>query len=186
MKKILLSLFVTCWIPLANAGLGLNYGFGLPYVTQLGVNYTMGSSLTLHAGQNSLSFSSGLASVELSMPEVSALWHVFDGSFFLGAGVGSQSFKATATELFTAQTASVDVTSTVILFKGGWMWGKSDGGLWFGIDFTMVSPTSTDYEIIAPGVSTTDQVYKDAEKQAKTFASTSYTNLTVARIGYLF
>lgn len=186
MNKLLVAILITCWIPLAKAAIGVNYGFGLPYASQLGLNYTMGSSLTLHAAQNSLSISSGLASIDLSMPEISVLWHPFDGSLFIGAGLGSQKFSATATELLTSQTASVDVTSTVTLFKFGWMWGKADGGLWFGIDFTMISPSSSDIEITAPGLTTNDTAYKDVEAAAETFASTSYTNTTIARIGYLF
>lgn len=186
MNKLLVVILITCWLPVAKAAVGVSYGLGLPYTTQLGLNYTMGNSLTIHAGQNSLSISSGLASVDLSMPEASILWHPFQGSLFLGVGLGSQTFKSSATDILTSQTASVEISATTTLVKFGWMWGKADGGLWFGIDFTTVIPSTSDIEITAPGLSTSDKAYKDVESAVKQFANSSYTNTTIARVGYLF
>jgi hypothetical protein len=78
----------------------------------------------------------------------------------------------------------VDVTTT--LAKLGWMWGASNGGFWFGIDYSLVMPSNPKTTITAPGVPVTEQSYIDAVKARDDFGSTSYGNITFARFGMLF
>jgi hypothetical protein len=176
MKKLLISIAVFILInPLAKAEIGLNAGLGLPFVSQYGVNLTMGSNLTFSATYNVIDISSDKASVKLSMPEATIMWHPFSGSFFIGAGVGQEKLEVAATE---------EISNTIA--KLGWMWGKGDGGLWFGMDLAYIIPSGGDVEINAAGLPTTSKEYKDVEDAANQFGETAYINITFARLGYLF
>jgi hypothetical protein len=144
------------------------------------------NQFAVYGGYNNLSLSVGEASVNMTMPELSLQYHPFEGAFFVGLGVGSETLKAKATDALTNAEASIEVTAMTTIGKLGWMWGASDGGFWFGIDMAFVSPSGAKSTITAPGVSTTDQVYIDAQDAAKKFGETSYTSLTFLKLGYLF
>lgn len=187
MKKYLLVLVLLVGsVQSLKADVGISFGLGAPYVSQPGLDLTLGDRFSIVARANTFAIDLGEAAVDLSMPEVSVLWHPFAGSFFLGAGIGSQTLDVSATEIDTGLTASTEVSSTVMLAKLGWMWGKSNGGFWGGLDVTFISPTSSDVEIDAPGVPTDSEIYEDVESAAETFAETAYVNITFLRLGYLF
>jgi hypothetical protein len=187
MKKLLISIAVFILItPLAKAEIGLNAGLGLPFVSQYGVNLTMGSNLTFSATYNVIDISSDDASVKLSMPEATIMWHPFSGSFFIGAGVGQEKLEVAATEEISNTTVSAKVTAMTTIAKLGWMWGKGDGGLWFGMDLAYIIPSGGDVEINAAGLPTTSKEYKDVEDAANQFGETAYINITFTRLGYLF
>lgn len=170
----------------AKAGLGIQAGFGVPYVSQMGLDLTLGPKLTLSAGTNTLDISLGEASVKLAMQEVGLKWHPFAGAFFLGIGGGSQELDVEAVDFLTNGTASTNVTSTVTIAKLGWMWGKDNDGFWFGIDMAFISPSGGEVEVDATGLTATDQAYQDVIDAGEQFAETSYTNITMARLGYIF
>jgi hypothetical protein len=168
------------------AGFGANLGLGAPYISQIGLNYTHGASWTLNLHHNSLSISTGEAEADLTMPELSLNWHPFQGSFFVGFGVGKQKLAVSATDQATSVKVTADVDSSTTMAKLGWMWGKADGGFWFGFDIAYIMPSGGKVTIDAPGVSPTSQEYQDVEKAGEKFAETSYVNITFARLGYLF
>jgi hypothetical protein len=159
---------------------------GLPFVSQYGLNYTMGKNWTLSAGYNSLDISSGEAGVALTVPEVVFQWHPFGGSFYLGFGVGQETLEASATDTATSLSISAEVTATVAIAKLGWMWGKDNGGFWFGMDVAMYSPSGGEVEVDAPGVALSSEEYQDVVDAGEQFGETAYMNITFARLGYLF
>lgn len=168
-----------------GGGFGFNFGIGLPFLSQAGLNYVMSDKLSFGLSYNQLKLDSGLASVSLTLPEASINWHPFSGSFFLGLGYGSQSFLAKATETTTGESVEIKVDSTAAIGKLGWMWGASDGGLWFGIDMSVISPSGAKTTITTI-VPETDKAYIDAKEQSTKFGNSSYSNLTFFRLGYLF
>jgi hypothetical protein len=174
-------------IPTAYSAAGLHVGLGFPYVTQYGLNLTMGQKWTLNAQYNLLDLSGGDTEIKLSMPEIGIQWHPFSGVFFLGLGVGQQSLDVSATDTDTGESASASVTSATTIAKVGWIWGRANEGFWFGMDIAFISPSSSDVEIeTSDSLLTTSQEYKDVEEAGEAFGSTSYANFTFARFGYLF
>lgn len=194
MNKIILMLsLVTINLVLASSSLaagkggwGLSAGIGVPYLSQAGVNYQMSDKFGLYLGYNLLDVTAGTAKATLSMPELTFNYHPFAGSFFVGLGVGQENLKTTATDALSGNQASIEVSAMTMLAKLGWMWGISDGGFWFGIDMAYIKPSSPQQTITAPGVPTTNQAYLDAVDAAEKFGNTAYTNITFARLGYIF
>lgn len=188
MKKIILTILTVVFItPFANAAeFGLSAGFGVPFVSQYAINATFGSSLSMSLGQNSLEVDVSSSKVSLTMPEVVFNWHPFAGSFYLGLGLGQETLEATATDETTGLSASAEVTASTLIARLGWMWGKGDGGLWFGMDLTYVSPSGADVIVDAGGLSSSDTAFQDVVDAGEQFGETAYTNITFARLGYLF
>ncbi len=187
MKKYFVLLFIVFSIvPVVKADVGISAAFGLPYASQYGLNATLGENWSVGVGHNALDLNLGFASVKLTMSELVGYWHPFKGAFFLGLGAGQQTLEVSALELLTGNTASVKVTPMVAIGKLGWMWGKANGGFWFGMDFAFISPTNGDVVVTAPGLTSADQVYRDVEESGKKYGSTAYLNITLARLGYLF
>jgi len=188
MKKITLLLLICLFlIPVARANVGIHTGFGVPYVTQFGINYSVGSQWTFNAQYNNLDLSVGDAEAELKMPEFGVQWHPFIGAFYIGLGMGQQSLKVSASDSQTGEKAEVDVSSVTTITKLGWMWGKADGGFWFGMDLAYIIPSGSSVDVKASaGLPTTSQEYQDVKDAGERFGETAYLNITFARFGYLF
>lgn len=169
----------------SKGGFGLHVGVGVPFLSQAGFDYQMSDKFGLSLGYNMLDLSVGDAKSKLSMPELLLRYHPFSGSFYLAAGVGQETLNVSATATGGAK-AEIDVKATTTIVKTGWMWGAGDGGIWFGMDVSFISPSGAEQTITAPGVPTSDQAYIDALDAAKKFGETAYTNITFARLGYLF
>ena len=184
-KLILICMTYVLFLPTSYSGVGLNAGLGVPFVSQFGLNVTMGPKWTLNLMQNTLDLSIGDAKTKLTMPELSVNWHPFAGSFFIGLGVGQEKLEVTASDAF-GNNASAEATATTTIAKLGWMWGKADGGVWFGMDLAFISPSGGEVEIDVNGLSTTSQEYQDLVDSGEKFAETAYMNITFARLGYLF
>ncbi len=181
---IALSLFAN--LSYAKSGFGLNVGAGIPFLMQGGINYRMSDTLGFSAAYNILDVNVGTASVDLTMPEVLVHYHPFKGAFFIGAGIGQESLKVSATDLLTSLQTSAEVTAMTGIVKTGWMWGATSEGFWFGVDISYISPFSPTTTITAPGVPTTSQEYLDVVDAANQFGETGYINFTFARLGYIF
>lgn len=185
---LLIAILSLTQISLAKGGrqgLGLQAGFGVPFVTQGGLTYYFSENVGLDLGYNMLDLTVGDAKAKLTMPEIVLKWHPFSGAFFLGAGAGQEKLEATATDAATSLQAKAEVTATTGIAKLGWMWGSGDGGLWFGMDAAYIVPSGGDVKITSP-LPSTDQAYKDVEDAGKKFGKTSYMNLTFARLGFIF
>jgi hypothetical protein len=167
-------------------GLSVSFGAGVPFINQFGLHYSLSDKMTVYAGYTNLSADLGTAQAEMTLPEVGLQYHPFGGAFFLGLGAGSVSLESSAVDAVTLLKASIEVTATAAIGKMGWMWGAADGGLWFGIDLSYISPSGPKSTITAPGVSTTSQAYLDAESAADKFGTTAFPGLTFLRLGYFF
>ncbi len=169
-----------------DSGFGVNVGIGLPYLGQVGANYTFSSQLRLSVVYNILDVEIDDAKAKLVMPEIFVTYHPFSGSFFLGAGLGREKLEVTATEAFTSNQIRAEVTATTAVAKLGWMWGADDKGFWFGVDLAYIIPMNAKSELTAPGVPTTDPNYQDVVDAMDKFGDTAYFNITIARLGYIF
>lgn len=164
---------------------GAAFGTGLPYLTSGSLIYVNSSNkFSASLDYNLLSLTSGLASVSLTKPEIGLKWHPFAGAFYVGAGLGQMSLKSEATDLFTSETASIEVTAMTITPSVGWMWGVVDGGLFLGVDIGLQNPMSP-RTTITTSLPATEQAYLDAETQANTFGKTAFTTFSI-KLGYLF
>jgi hypothetical protein len=170
----------------SEGGIGLSLGVGFPYLSQSGLNLKFNNNLGLSLNYHVLDMAVGLASLKLSMPEVILQYHPFDGSFFIGAGIGQESLNVSSTDANTNLTASASVKAITGIVKLGWMWGIADNGFWMGMDYAYIFPNGASVSIDAPGLPSTNQSYADTEKAAKEFGETAYGNFTLLRIGYIF
>lgn len=169
-----------------GSGFGINVGVGVPYLSQAGLNYRFNDKFSMSAGYNNLSLTAGTASVSLTMPEILVHYHPFAGSFFIALGAGQETLSVKATDTLTSLEATADVTASTMIAKVGWMWGLADGGFWFGMDAEYISPSGGKATVTAPGLTSTDQAYIDVQDSAAKFGEVAYTNITFARLGWVF
>lgn len=155
-------------------------------MNQAGLNFKLSDRFGLSAGYNSLNLDVGEASLDLTMQEVLLHFHPFTGSFFIAGGIGKESLDVTATTASTSTKVSIEAEASTTIIKLGWMWGSANGGFWFGMDVSSITPSNPKQTITAPGVSTTSDAYVDSQKAADDFGKTAYTNITFARFGWLF
>lgn len=168
----------------SRGSFGVNAGFGIPYVGQLGVNTYLTENLGIDVGFNALTLTSGQAKLSLVMPEVLLKWHPFGGAFFIAGGLGQETLTAKS-ENSNGDFAEIKVTALTAIGKLGWMWFAHDGGFWFGADLSFINPMSPNSKV-STNVSPTDQDYTDALNVANKFGEKSYLNITIIRLGYLF
>jgi hypothetical protein len=169
-----------------DSGFGVNVGIGLPFLGQIGANYTFSSQLRISAVYNILDISIDEADAKLVMPEIFVTYHPFSGSFFLGVGLGREKLEVTATESLGTNQVRAEVTANTAIAKLGWMWGAQDKGFWFGVDLAYIIPMNAKNTLTAPGVPTTDPNYQDVVEAMDEFGDTPYLNITIARLGYIF
>ena len=173
--------------PMATAAsYGVNYGFGLPYVFQLGGNYVdLDNNFSAELRLNFFTVSAGVASVRLTKPEVNVKWHPFQGAFFLGLGLGHQIATVSASEPSSGAGVKFSVSSTVATTSLGWMWGITSPGLFGGLDFGWQNPYHV-YTTVDSDIPSNDNAYEDAEDAARKFGELGLPLFTLFRIGWLF
>lgn len=186
-KLIILIVLVFGFVqPKAKADLGFHFGMGLPFISQYGLDYTLGKHLTLSVSQNSFAVTTGEASVELTMPQVLLHFHPFQGDFYIAAGIGKETLDVEARDATTNTFARASVDANTTLARVGWMWGKDNGGFWFGMDLTYIMPSGAEVTIETNGFNPGDDEYDDVKKAGEDFGEASYFNITFARFGWLF
>ncbi|MBX2986282.1 MAG: hypothetical protein KF802_00150 [Bdellovibrionaceae bacterium] len=190
-SKYLVAAFLTVGGSLAQAasgkgGFGFNVGMGLPYTQQAGLNYQFSERFGVAVGYNLFDFSIDKSGLKLSMPELMFNYHPFAGSFFIGLGAGQEKLEVVSTDTVANKSLKIEVSAMTTILKTGWMWGLANGGFWFGMDVAYVKPGSSDPTVTSTGFTPTDQQYLDAIDAAKKFGETAYTNITFARLGWIF
>lgn len=170
----------------AASGFGFQVGLGLPFLSQSGVYYYFNDQFGVDVSTNSLDIDLGTASIGLSMPQLLVNYHPFSGSFFVALGMGQLTSTISATDSTTGLKATAEIVANTTIGKMGWTWGIADGGLWLGIDYSMIMPSSPKTTITANGVPTNTTAYTDLVDASNKYGETSLGNITYLRIGYLF
>jgi hypothetical protein len=185
--KLALIILIFGFSPSAfSSNYGVNFGLGIPYFTQLGVNYVdLSNNLSAEARLNFFTLSAGIASVRLTKPEINAKWHPFTGAFFIGMGLGHQIATAVATEPTTGADIKYSVSSDVVTTSVGWLWGLSEPGFFGGLDFSYQNPYNV-YTTISSDVPIDTDAFSDAKEAGKKFGELGLPLFTLIRIGYLF
>lgn len=174
---------------------GLNVATGLPYLSQAGFNFVHSSKkVSFEVGYRSVNVVILDVNVALKKPEVSARWHPFSGSFFLGLGLGQQDLSASSDSTISGQSieAQVSIKSTVITPHLGWMWGAGDGGFFGGLDFGYQLPSnpkttlSTNADSIIQATPDYQDLYEAVNDQGKILGQIGIPTVTLLKIGYLF
>lgn len=198
MKKLAAALFILLGLaikPSAEAAFGFNAGFGLPYVSQFGLNYLHSSNrFSVDVNHGSFNLDVDIVALSLTKTELVVKWHPFAGSFYLGAGIGSQalSSKATQTVLTEEVEAEIKITSSTLTPVLGWMWGASNGGFFAGMEFGMQthqSPKTTLTTNADASIQTNAEYMEleaDIREQGEKYGEASVTVMTLLKIGYLF
>lgn len=174
---------------------GLNVGVGVPYLTQVGLNYLHSSNMfSAEIAYDALNMTIDDVSVGLNKTELSARWHPFMGAFYLGIGLGKQAMTGKAKDTINGQSVEVkvDITSSTLTPQVGWMWGIADGGFFFGVDFGFQSPSgvkstfTTNADVAAKATAEYKELEKDALDKADKLGKTGIPTFTLLRFGYLF
>ncbi len=124
---------------------GLNVGLGSPHFTNIGLNWVSANKmLSADIGTGAASISADTTKVTLSAFDASLRYHVFAGSFFVGAAIGQQFLSGEATDNIQGQIirAKVDINTTYLSPQLGWMWGKNNGGFFSQLDIGIQTPLS--------------------------------------------
>lgn len=175
MKKLLIiGVLITMFTNTAKAEIGVNAGLGLPFVTQYGLNLTMGPNWTMDLMYNNLNVSTGSATADLTMPELSVKYHPWGGSFFLGVGVGQETITSESSS--DGVTVKGELTTTTTIAKLGWMWGKANGDFWFGMDLAYIVPSGGDADITVNGGVPDSEDVQDVNDSIEQFGELSSTN----------
>ncbi|MEC9282979.1 MAG: hypothetical protein VX642_09715, partial [Bdellovibrionota bacterium] len=151
----------------AVAGIGFNFGVGLPYVQQYGLDYKISDKLSAEALVNALDLSIGEAGVEMNKTEVGLKYHPFGGAFFLGLAYGSFDTSATATS--SGQSIKVTVDGSALTAKLGWMWGIANDGFYFGMDVGYQSPMGAEAKVEQGSALSGTTEYEDAVDAAEKY-----------------
>lgn len=168
----------------AVAGLGINYGIGLPFVKQYGLDYKMSDKFSAEVLVNGLDLSLGEAGVVMNKTEIGIKYHPFSGAFFLGLAYGN--FDTTATATSSGQNIEAKVEGSALTAKLGWMWGIANDGFYFGMDVGYQSPMGVETTTTADASVTGTTEYQDAVDAADKYGETGSVNFTFFRLGYLF
>ena len=170
----------------AVSGLGFQVGLGIPFLSQRGIHYKASDKFGFSLAYNYLSFEVDNITTKLTMPEFLIHYHPFSGSYFIAVGVGQETLDVSTLDSYNGSLVSINVTATTGVAKTGWMWGFSKPGFWFGIDVSYIVPSNGKTTIEAPGVDPSSQSYTDAVTAADKFGKTAYSNITMARLGWMF
>lgn len=161
-------------------------------------------------GFSTSSFDSEIGSVEIGLShwDIRARWHVFQGSFFIGAAFGQQSLTGKASDdiSFGSGTSSQKIPTTVdIEIKTsyltphiGWLWIWDSGfNMGFELGLQLPSGNKTEFNSTFRGVDPAEEAavkdskdYKDLEKDVKDagdlIGKTTLPHMTMFRIGWFF
>ena len=111
-----------------------------------------------------------------------ARWHPWHASFYLGAAVGSRSFKASAKDSASTATAKAEVTSTYLAPEIGWRWIWGNGfflGMDLGYQIILSKKSTLD---LPTGV--TSQNQKDVTDAADQIGKIGLPILSLLQIGW--
>lgn len=171
----------------AKADIGLYYGLGVPYTKQYGITYSSSPKFSMDIGYNTLNLDFDTASVELTKPELNLKYHIWGGATYFGLGIGYVNLEASSTDSGTGQSVTATVKGAAFTPSIGWLWGRANGGLVFGIDIGYQVPMGAEADVDAGGaLGPGDPEYDDAQDAAEKFGESALPVITFAKIGYLF
>lgn len=174
---------------------GLNLGVGVPYLTQVGLNYLHSSNMfSVELGYSALNATLSDVTVGLNKTELSVRWHPFMGAFYLGVGFGQSTMSGKSKDTINGQSveAKVEIKSSTMTPQIGWMWGVADGGFFFGMDIGIQNPSgvkstfTTNADLAAQATADYKKLEEDTRDQADKLGETAIPLVTLLRFGYLF
>jgi hypothetical protein len=180
----------------------------VPHPLSFGLDVTYEDLLSFGFTTSSFDQDFGDVALGLSHSDVRARWHVFQGSFFLGAAYGSQSLTAEASDTVSATSGTTTITAdTQVKIEIetpyftphlGWLW-IWDSGFTMGFEFGVQVPTGdeTTLEIDIDNVSAAQealikntQEYKNLEDDVtqlgETVGQTSLPYVSLLKLGWVF
>lgn len=187
-KSVILVLVLS--LPLtSNAAGGGSYGFNVaistPFLTQYGLNYVNTSkNFSAEIAHSALTLSSLDFVISGQSNTLILRWHPFNGSFFLGAGVGQKIVSSEFNQAISATDSQtkLEITATTLTPTLGWMWGISDGGFFGGFDVGYQTHLSTKSNT----TSTVDSSIKVTADEIEKLGKLGFPVITLLKIGYLF
>jgi hypothetical protein len=128
----------------------------------------------------------GKGNAKIGFTNLSATGRVFPwrGSFFLGASVGSRTFRARAKDDTTGETAKAEVTSTYLAPQLGWRW-VWHSGFFMGLDlgWQLVLSKKATYDLPAGA---NPQDVKDVQDATDKVGKVGLPVLSLLQVGYFF
>jgi hypothetical protein len=178
-----------------KTGFEVNAKVGLPYYTDIGVEYYMpNGSWSFGLATGGFSGKTTDVDYKLNQTAVYARWFPWQGSFYVGLMAGTQKTVITAKQTvsgFEAQ-AELEVKNSFATPNIGWMWISPSGFSWgFEIGAQVQSGATT---TLTPNTDAAailnDPEYikaaKDATDAGDTFGKSTLPHITLLKIGYVF
>jgi hypothetical protein len=128
----------------------------------------------------------GQGNAKIGFTNISATARVFPfaGSFFLGAGLGSRTFKAEASDTATGLTAKAEVSSVYIAPQLGWRW-IWESGFFMGVDLGWQFVVSHKLTLTTP-IGANPQDIKDVQDASDTVGKVGLPILGLLQLGWFF
>jgi hypothetical protein len=128
----------------------------------------------------------GQGNAKIGFTSVSATGRLFlfRGSFFVGAGLGTRTFTAKASDSATGQTAKADVTSVYLAPQLGWRW-IWESGYFMGLDLGWQLVVSHKATFDLP-VGANPQDVKDVQDAADKVGKAGLPILGLLQLGWFF
>ncbi len=113
-----------------------------------------------------------------------ARWFPFRGSFYLGAALGSRTFKASVRDETSGALAKAEVTSTYLAPELGWRWIWSSGfflGMDLGYQIILSNKLTFDLPILVPA-----EDRKDVQDAANDLGKIGFPIVSLLQLGWYF
>lgn len=171
---------------------GFHGTLAIPHPVSFGLDYHLNSSYSFSISTGSYSGEFDKAQLGISNTEVSARWHVFDSSFFMGVHAGQQKLKAERTQLVQGENVTVkaEIDSMYYTPHIGWMYVRG-AGLTVATEFGyMMSPNakvdvSSNASPAAQANGEHAELLNNTQRAIKE-VSNGFFHFVILRIGFVF
>lgn len=131
-------------------------------------------------------------SVKLNGWNVAARYYIWSQAFFVGLGIGAQTFEGSQTQVISSVSTTItqEFSSTYLAPQIGWRWCW-ESGLFFGAEIGAQIPISTKSATSTnvPGALSTPEgaaLEKEINDQANTFGKNIFPHFALLQVGYFF
>ncbi|MFW7380208.1 MAG: hypothetical protein ACOH5I_15450 [Oligoflexus sp.] len=188
--------------------IGPYVSLNVPHPLTYGIDGIYEDIFSFGFSTSSFNTESNTVKLELDHWDIRARWHVFQGSFFLGAAYGQQTLKGSSRDnvatnvngstVSVPTTVEIEVKTNYLTPHIGWLWIWDSGfhmGFELGVQLPSGNKTSfdTNFENVSAAeqsATKNSQEYKDLEKDVKDagdlIGKATLPHLTMLRFGWFF
>lgn len=168
-------------LTLVGAPVPFRFGLEAKWNNLIGLGFDYGFFPTL-------TFSS--VSVGLKGWNVTAKWYPWKRAFYVGAGLGGQTFTGSKTDTSINDTLTIDMKTTFFMPGIGWRW-TSESGFFWGMELAAQIPmsntaTTSHSNAAVAATAAALQLQTDVNDKAQTFGNKTLPTVALLQFGYFF